>query len=532
MMILDTQIVAATVYLKGARITRKGTISLKRGKHQLEIEGLSLQMHRDSARASAKATVPSRLLGMQIQRRFYVENPIDKVNDLEKRLESLQDEANELQAQIDLINKERSQVEAISGHSELYATGLISGEADFKTLVEIFKQLREQSEHLYTNGHKLQVKKRDVDQQIYQTQNQLEQLRNSRSKERYSAYVDVEMLDDGDLTVEFNYLEMSASWKPLYDYRLKDNQGQYKLEISYLAQVSQKADEDWVDVMLNLSTARPTLAFIKPELDPWYISPRQELWDMAPAPMHAGFDVAAESSVDDLELDKKTMKRRTSAMIKSEEVGVQVDSSGLSVSYKLPGKVNIPADGSPHKVNITSIDLSPSMKYVTAPRIVEAVYRQVSVKNDSVYTFLPGQVNLFFGEEYLGSTEIELIAPKGELNMFFGVEDRIKIERELIRQEVDKRIIGGKRRHQIGYEIRLENLLNTEVNINLQDQIPVSEHEDIKIRLVNIDPKLKNQSELNVIDWELYLQKQAKITIRYDYEVEYPQKMVLSGPVY
>jgi len=532
MIILDTQIVAATVYLKGARITREGTVSLKRGKHQLEIEGLSLQMQRDSARASAKATVPSRLLGMQIQSRFYVDNPIEKVQDLERRLESLQDEANGLQAQIDLINKERSQVEAISGHSELYATGLISGEADFNSLMDVFKQLREQSEHLYSDGLKLQVKKREVDQRIHQTQNQLELLRNSRSKERYSAYIDVEMLGDGDLTIEFNYLEMSASWKPLYDFRLKDNENQFTLEISYLAQVSQNSDEDWVDVMLKLSTARPALAFIKPELDPWYISPRQELWDMAPAPMSARFTVAAESAEDDLELDKKTMKRRTSAMIKSEEVGVQVDSSGPSVSYQLPGKINIPADGSPHKVNITPIDLTPSLKYVTAPRIVEAVYRQINVKNDSVYTFLPGQVNLFFGEEYIGSTEIELIVPKGELDMFFGVEDRIKVERELIRQEVDKRIIGGKRRHQIGYEIHLENLLNSEVNIILQDQIPVSEHEDIKIRLVHIDPKPKNQSELNLIDWELNLQKQAKITIRYAYEVEYPQKMVLSGPVY
>lgn len=538
MTVLETKPIAVTIYPSGARVIREGNISLKSGKHQLEIKDLTLQMDRESARATVAGSAPSRFLGMQINRLFYADTPKETTRKLEGMLETLQDEMSDVQVKNDLISGERSRLEALAGHTELFATGLISGEIDLDTQLNIFDNLRKRSEHLFSNSLELESHKRVLERRITQVKKQLDQMRNTRSKERNSVLIDVEMLEDGDLKVEINYVVSNATWTPLYDLRLMDKETQHALEIACLAQVTQKTDEDWEDIHLTLSTARPTLASVKPELQPWYIFPQQErqrYMKMAAAPQFELLGRSSDSSADDSQPERildDMLHSKSIEDIPSEEVTAQINDTGLSISYQVPDTVTIPADGSPHKVNITRINLSPDLDFVTAPRLVEAVYRRLKVLNESPFTFLPGSINLFATDEFIGRTDMDLTAPRGEIELFFGTEDRIKIERELVRKEVDKRLIGGKRRQSIGYEIRLENLLATEASIIVQDQIPVSSHEDIKIRLENITPKPTSQSELGLIDWELNLEAGEKETIRFDYEIEYPQKMRLSGPVY
>ena len=77
----------------------------------------------------------------------------------------------------------------------------------------------------------------------------------------------------GELELELSYVVTGAGWQPLYDVRSSDKD----VEVTYLAQVAQNTGEDWPAVSLTLSTARPSLALVLPELDPWYLRPRQPL---------------------------------------------------------------------------------------------------------------------------------------------------------------------------------------------------------------------------------------------------------------
>jgi uncharacterized protein (TIGR02231 family) len=142
---------------------------------------------------------------------------------------------------------------------------------------------------------------------------------------------------------------------------------------------------------------------------------------------------------------------------------------------------------------------------------------------------LPGEANIFVGDEYIGTTPLELTAPQGEIELYLGSEDRLKVERELKRREVDKRLIGGRRHLVIGYEIKLENLLPYAVKLTLHDQFPVSRHEEIKVRLESADPKPVEVSEMNLLRWEFTLEPQEKRSVRFDFVVDSPQGMEIVG---
>jgi uncharacterized protein (TIGR02231 family) len=217
-------------------------------------------------------------------------------------------------------------------------------------------------------------------------------------------------------------------------------------------------------------------------------------------------------------------------MVEEAEVALAaVDTSGAAVTYQVSGAVTVPADGAPHKVAVARFELEPELDYVTAPKLVEAVYRRAQVTNDSPYTLLPGPANLFAGDEFIGATEFELIAPQGKIELYLGPDDRVKVERELKRREVDKKLIGDKRRLQYAYEITLENLLPTEAKITLHDQIPVPRHEDVKVKLTSAEPEPKEQSKLNLLDWEFELAPGEKRVVGFGFSVEYPRDMRLAG---
>jgi uncharacterized protein (TIGR02231 family) len=522
---LQTSISAVAVYPDRARVTRSGTATLEPGTHRLEMPALPLELDPASVRASARGTARARLLGVDVRRDFYVETPAERVHELEEQVERLQDEMRGLDAQVELLKREQTILGELGGQAEAYARGLAYAKTTASDQMALLDDLRSRAEGLNAALLDLAVRRRAMERRLQKLQNELAQLRGARARERYTAVVEIDVTQAGDLTVEFNYVVAGAGWQPLYDVRL--TQPAETLEVGYLAQVTQRTGEDWQDVAFTLSTARPALAETLPELDPWYIGPVfAQKRRAAPRLMKMAAPVAPPA------MDAMLSAAEPEAVVaeaEAEVVTAMVKTEGFAVTYQVPGTVTVPADGAPHKVAVARFELTPELDYVTAPKLAEAAYRRAQVTNDSPYTLLPGSANLFAGDEFIGATELELTAPNGELELYLGPDDRVRVKRELRRREVDKKLLGDRRRLRYGYEVTLENLLPAEAKIALHDQIPVSRHEDIKVKLEFAEPKPAEQTGLNLLNWELTLAPGEKQMVRFGFTVEHPQGMRLVG---
>jgi uncharacterized protein (TIGR02231 family) len=527
---LETNISAVTVYPDHARLTRQGNVTLEPGLHSILISELPLQLNMDSVRAAARGTARARLLGVQVNSEFFSEAPAEQVRELEAQIESLQDQLRGIEAKTDLLQKQRANLDALASKANIYAMALASGQMSLEAHLAFLDGLRARTEALDAEMQALAINKRETERRLKKLQNELNQQRGARPRQRYTAAVELEVLQPGDLTVELSYVVNGAGWQPLYDLRLSEEGERPNLEVDYLAQVTQRTGEAWKDIRLILSTARPALAGEVPELDPWYVRPMPL---PRPLPDYHTTGAAAPAMMRSKSLPDADSAGAVpeEAMVEAqvEAVMAKVEASGAAVSYQVIGKTSIPADGAPHKVTVARFSLPPQLDYVTAPSLIEAAYRRAKVTNDSDYLLLPGSANLFAGEDFIGATPLELTAPQGELELFLGVDDRIQVKRELKRRDVDKRLIGGKRRISYGYEICLENLLGKETRILLHDQIPVSRSEEIKVRLETADPRPAKQTELNLLDWEFTLAPKEKRTVRFDFTVEYPQGMEVIG---
>ena len=63
----------------------------------------------------------------------------------------------------------------------------------------------------------------------------------------------------------------------------------------------------------------------------------------------------------------------------------------------------------------------------------------------------------------------------------------------------------------------------------LHDQLPVSRHEDINVKLLNSSPEPAERDEMNLMEWRLELDAGAEIKVVYHYQVEHPRAIRVMG---
>jgi uncharacterized protein (TIGR02231 family) len=528
----NSQIMTVTVYPDRARVTLQGTAEVAAGMHRLLIEELPLHLERESVRVGGRGTAQVRILGVDIAQRYYTETPAVQARQLEQQIEQLDDQMRVLKDRQAVLAAQAKYLDGLRQATTEYAKGLSRGRTTVEDQARLTTFLQEQDAQLRGELRELDIQQRELARQLDKLRKELAAIQSARPRQRYAALIDVEVLQEGSFSPELSYVVNAAGWQPLYDVRLLDGNDGRSLEVAYLAQVTQNTGQDWRGVNLIVSTARPALNQRLPELQPWYVNvyvpvppqprmPGRARMEMAAAAAPAGAEVA------DLMMVKEMAEERQ--QYQAEEVVATVQDSGAAVSFAIPGSTDIPSDGSPHKTTINRFRLPPRLDYLAVPKHTDAVFRRVTVNNDSPSPLLAGPASLFAGDEFIGTTRLEYAASGEEIELLLGVEERITVSRELARRDVDKALLRDKRQLRYGYKIEVQNLLSGEARLELQDHIPVSRHEDIKVKLESAAPQPAERSDLNILEWRLTLPAGAKQAIQYDFLVEHPRSLQVVG---
>lgn len=525
---VDYEISDVTVYPDRARLTCNGKVQVDAGFQTLIFDELPLTLELDSVRVGGRGTGQVQILGVDVVRQHYEQSPSPRVVELEDRLELL---LNEIQLLDDRDAGCEAQAEHLHGmrlETREYAKGLSRGRITVEDQEKLIQFLVNQDKEIRATQREITIKRRVLERQLDKLQNELEELHDLRPRLRFQARIDIDVPVAVEFQPELTFVLQSAGWQPLYDIRLSQGEDAQLLEVSTIAQVTQHTGQNWTGVQLSVSTARPALNQRLTEIMPWFVDeyqppqPRQlrarstapETTMAVMAPPQADF-MNADIIADDFQ--------------EADVAFAEVKDSGSVVTYVVSGRWDIPSDGSPHKMVLNSFKVDPKIDFVTIPRHTDAVYRRANVSNTGESPMLAGMATLFVGDEFIGKTRIVYTPPAGELELLLGVEERIEVKRELTRRDVDKRLLRENRLMRYAYDIKIENLMKAPVNVEVQDQIPVSRHEQIKVKLDQVRPEPNDKTDLNILEWKLALEPGEKSTISYEYVIEHPRSMRISG---
>src|SRR5262249_42633188 len=116
----------------------------------------------------------------------------------------------------------------------------------------------------------------------------------------YDVVADV--VANGASLLEVEYFVGGTGWQPAYDLHAAKDLSE--VELVYRAKVWQQTREDWDDVDINLSTARPQKGARGPELSPIWLSILQ------PIAQRSQRELASESALDGVDARKNGAKGR------------------------------------------------------------------------------------------------------------------------------------------------------------------------------------------------------------------------------
>jgi len=360
-----------------------------------------------------------------------------------------------------------------------------------------------------------------------------------------------------DTALEVAYLISQCSWSASYDVRVNNSETtQQKTQMTYYGIIVNQSQENWIDVQLALSTAKPSLGGTPPKLNTLrvnYYTPPVRHYDydrIAPQSL-ALEDCALESSMM-LKSARLMSKSRSFALrgrkqLESKEESSLVDedepnmvnvletkteASMSSASFAIPRRATIEADGKPHKVTIGVLDLMSTFTYVVVPKLSLHAFLKAKTTNTSDKQLLAGPASVFMDNNFVTHSSIENVCLGDTFDLPLGTDASVKVEYKPVKKTADTQGIISKVKYEnIRHETRLTNTKSIEVTVFVYEQVPLSSLEKIKVKL-NV-PDLRNKdhngnstvtlNDSNILEWKCVLAAKGECRLPTEYTIEWPK---------
>lgn len=305
----------------------------------------------------------------------------------------------------------------------------------------------------------------------------------------------------------------AAGWSPSYDLRLDRTAGQVRMD--RFVSVHQASGEDWRDVDLTLSTARPGEQAAPPDL--WPILRQAVAENQAPPrpmPLSEGATM--------LQMRGASMKTMSDQVLTPQMQGV-------TLTYEYGSSADIRNGVDALRLSLDHVDLAADVVAQAVPQLENTAYMVARMKNTSDQVLLPGQAALYVDGALVGHDMIPLTVAGADLDQGFGAIDGLQLDRIVTRNSGDRGVISKSNQQVEHVEITVKNSTGTDWPVRVLDQVPYSEQEDLKISY-QAEPQVTEENvddQQGILAWDLTVPAGDSQAISLDSTLSWPGDKVL-----
>lgn len=452
---------AVTVYPDRASIERTLEREVGPDSEKVRLAELPIGLDRDSVRVRADGPDGLRIGALDFEIVRGSERVVPEARALAERIERLEAERSAVADRIaarDLQLNLLQRVAASSGEAAPTPGELLSA----------LDRLGEQADRVYADRRNLLAEQQEIGETLDRLRRELADL-GTQQRDVLALSIAVEAPNAGPARFTIDYTVGNASWRPVYEWRLDTADATLRLVQS--AELRQSTGEDWQDASVAFSLARPASGGQLPTLGPWWIDviaarPELERRQFAEAPQ-------ALSAMD-------------AAGARADVIGAELQATGLTQRYALPGRVDVPSDNRPRRFRLDEHVLDAELTARAVPQRRDAAWTFVATEWSGDAALPPGPVQLIQDGASMGRTNFGGAAPGGRIEASFGIDDRIEIDVELVRQ--DRRTEGLL--NKTVREVRenrwtVSNRHQRPITLSLLGQMPVARDERIEVELTD-----------------------------------------------
>lgn len=502
------------VYADRADVTRAAPVACSQGKAELTFPGLPTGIDLRTLRADASGK--ARAIGTTHRIVALEEDRDARVAALRKELEAADDELRKLGEDLQGLAERGAGADAYAAYFQALAReearnarpelGLWERTLDF---------LRAERLGLADQRLGLQAALRKKTRERQRLERRLARLAPSAVAEALEVSVAVECRGEERPRVSLAYVVPGATWKPEYDLRFLPRGGAKvgpgRAELTVAVVVQQSTGEDWREVELSLSTARPRLGAEAPY----------------PAPIVLqGYKAGEQKVLVDAMERREQLAGPGDTGATAGPQSASFEDRGQSCVLRMPRKVSVQADGRPYWMPLDVVSAEASASLVTIPRLKPYVYHVVQLKNPAAYPLLSGRLHAYRGGSYVGDTRLEYKAAGEPMEVSLGLDEELKVELKPI-EERDREagVLSSKKHIDRAYRFKLSNGARARLPVEVREGVPVSKTEQVEVEIVkkHTTPGYQLDAHRGILSWVVELKPGEKKELDLRYSIHLPE---------
>ncbi len=326
----------------------------------------------------------------------------------------------------------------------------------------------------------------------------------------------------GEVTLDITTLEGFANWSPVYDMRLTTGDDA-TMSIDRAVVISQESGQDWDDVQLTLSTARPGERIAPGQV----FAPLRRIVSEDDLVREGEILMQADSLVAGMSRSMAVVEEMAEAPM---AVTAKADFSGATVTYVYPGRVDIRNGVEDLRLPLDQLSFDAQVWAEAVPSRDQIAYRMAAFTNDTGEVLLPGQALLFADGTMIGFSNLPLLAAGADTDMGFGPLEGLRLTRATPnRTEGDRGVFTTTNQLSEEAVLTVENLTGQDWDVLLRDAIPYSEQDDLEVA-VTASPAITRRDpdgERGVLEWDLAIGAGETATVELDYTLSWPDGYLL-----
>jgi uncharacterized protein (TIGR02231 family) len=483
----DSEISAVTVFVDGARITRKAQVVLAAGRQVLRFP------------VGARNILVNTILivtqqsGMTIERVRYQRHTENL--DVQSEREQLAIAKSKLDM---LVQQDQSLKIVNDNFTSRLGASIAEQNIAVNAGIEIFEQLRDK---IRANDEAIKETK--------QTINQLEiHIDENKIRDFYTIDVTVEVAKSGTFDLELSYSVSEASWAASYQLLLDDDNPQ----LNYHALVKQNSGEDWPNVQLSFSTAYTAKTGEVSSLKAWTLSKVDTESSSSKGSHSKNQHADRELGYRGVQSTLAYKRSRTVAIRDRDaqepdgEPRTRNRGDNVPTEYQIDASTTIQSGGFIDTTVVGTFPIQLQLDYVSVPKHDNghAVWRAKGVNLAPLALISGPMVVLREGALRMQTRIDKQISPMGDFVLTLGEEYRVRAERRVAHREVQISDDGETRELLYTYAIQLWNYMPHPAPIVVRDHWPLSTSASIEVELLDVEPTPSSEgTENQILAWRV-----------------------------
>lgn len=530
----QSRIDAVTVFPAGAEIARTAKVKLDKGDHTVIFQDIPVEAEPQSIRVEGKATGKLEIGSVDQRHEFIPRADAAAAENERRRLEDeadrLRDEKAVYDAQVLAAETQKTLITNLTTlpSRPAPAAGAPGQPEDWNQVLGTIATGSASAERMSIDA---KVKLRDLEKRIEDIEKKLAEMAPERV-ERTQVKVNVSAGAPLEADITVRYQVPNASWVPQYDARLNTGgkAAAPQLALTRRAAITQSTGEVWSDVALTLSTTRPSAGAAAPQLFPMTVDFEPEYVPRpvaaAPSAEMASRSLAPQSGEEDMAMNDAAGAPPPLKKMAAKEAAAVVVAAPFQALYEVPGRMTVPNTGEAKRVQLLDETLEPQLAVKAVPKddIKAYLYATLTLAKTST-PLLPGEVSLFRDGTFVGTNKLPVLSPGEDHELGFGVDDLIRVKHAVAEEKRGETgLISTSSTDSRNYRISVKNLHERAMQVVIFDQVPVSQHQDIRVEMLSKTAPTKQNvdDKRGVLSWEQKLEPDQEQVIEFGYRVVWP----------